>query len=233
MAGTYSRVVKASSITGGVSNCIELPMPARGMLDRLILKQTDGTDVDFDYTVYNRKGACPTGNDLHVNAGTIASVASNSGDAQFTITHDQFEPYGYRLQVGDKLWIKGLSSAYNSAANGNTPHTILSVDNAAGTLISTNFSYAGASTDGYWQDNDPKVFPIHDPTMHLVMSGNTGTAGNASANFDMNRVYENDDNQDVTKRTQATALWLDLQPAGVATGLKFEVAYTVNVEFIF
>jgi len=232
MAGTYSRVVEAA-VTGGISNCIELPMPPRGTLDRLILKQTDsGTKYDFDYTVYNRKGACPTGNDLYVNAGTIASVASNSGAAQFTITHDQFEPYGYRLQVGDKLWIKGLSSAYNSAANGNTPHTILSVDNAAGTLISTNFSYAGAATDGYWQDNDPKVFPIRDPAMHLVVTENTGTAGNVSANFDMNRVYENDDNQDFTKRTQATSLWLDLQP-GTSGSQTFEVAYTVNVEFMF
>ena len=49
MAGTYSRVVETAT-TGGVSNCVELPMPARGTLDRLILKQTDGTDVDFDYT---------------------------------------------------------------------------------------------------------------------------------------------------------------------------------------
>ena len=34
MAGTYSRVVEAS-VTGGVSNCIELPVPPRGVLDRL------------------------------------------------------------------------------------------------------------------------------------------------------------------------------------------------------
>ena len=230
MAGTYSRVVEATT-TGGVSNCIDLPMPARGTLDRLILKQTAGADVDFDYTVYNRKGACPAGNDLHVNAGTVVSIGNNNG-SQFTITHDQFEPYGYKLQVGDKLWVKGVSpSGYNSTG-GNGPHTIVSVDNAAGTLITTNFSYIGAGLYGYWQDNDPKVFPIHDPTMHLVMAENTGTSGNASANFDMNRIYENDDNQDFTKRTQATSLWLDLQPAG--SGSKtFEVAYTVNVEFKF
>ena len=65
MAGTYSRVVEAS-VTGGVSNCVELPVPPRGVLDRLVVKQTDGTLEDFDFIVYNRKGACPTGNALHV-----------------------------------------------------------------------------------------------------------------------------------------------------------------------
>ena len=229
MAGTYSRVVEASSITGGVSNCIELPMPARGTLDRLILKQTSGTGVDFDYTVYNRKGACPAGNDLHVNAGTVTAVVSNglSQKCKLTYTHDQFEPYGYSLQVGDTIYIKGTNvSAYNVV------HTIQKVVDA--TTVETNVGYSsGITTNGLWQDSIPKVFPRHDPTMHLVMTEATGTAGNTSANFDLNRVYENDDNQDVTKRTQATALWLDLQPAGVATDLEFEVAYTVNVEFIF
>jgi len=77
MSGTYSRVVETTA-TGGVSNCIALPMPARGTLDRLIVKQTDsGSKYDFDYTVYNRKGACPTGNDLHVNAGTVTAVVGN------------------------------------------------------------------------------------------------------------------------------------------------------------
>jgi len=225
MAGTYSRVVEATT-TGGVSNCIDLPMPARGTLDRLILKQTTGTDVDFDYTVYNRKGACPTGNDLHVNAGTVTAVVTNGGQAKLTITHDQFEPYGYTLQVGDVIYVKGTNvTAYNVI------HTIASVDSA--TEVTTDISYSSAiTTNGLWQDSVPLVFPRHDPTMHLVMAENTGTSGNASANFDLNRVYENDDNQSFTKRTQATSLWLDLQPAG--SGSKtFEVAYTVNVEFIF
>ena len=227
MAGTYSRVVETTT-TCGVSNCIDLPMPPRGTLDRLILKQTTGTDVDFDYTVYNRKGACPTGNDLHVNAGTITSIINSGGNAQLSLVHSQFEPYGYKLEVGDTIWVKGTNpSTYSGMA-----HTIASVDNADGTLVTTDISYTGAATGGYWQDNEPQVFPRHDPTMHLVMAENTGTSGNASANFDMNRVYENDDNQDFIKRTQATSLWLDLQPAG--SGSKtFEVAYTVNVEFTF
>ena len=68
--------------------------------------------------------------------------------------------------------------------------------------------------------------------MHLVNASVTGTSGNASASFDLNRTYENDDNQDFTKRTQAQALWLDLVPGG--SGAKtFEVAYTVNNEFKF
>ena len=226
MSGTYSRVVEAS-VTGGVSNCIELPVPPRGILDRIVVKQTDGASEDFDFIVYNRKGACPTGNDLHVNAGTVTAVTSTpSTKCKLTHTHDQFEPYGYSLQVGDTIYVKGTNvSAYNVV------HTIQKVVDA--TTVETNVGYSsGITTDGLWQDSVPKVFPRHDPTMHLVASGTTGTAGNASANFDMNRTYENDDNQDFTKRTQAQALWLDLVPGG--TGAKtFEVAVTVNVEFMF
>jgi hypothetical protein len=226
MSGTYSRVVEAS-VTGGVPNCIELPMPPRGILDRFIVKQTDsGTPVDFDFIVYNRKGACPTGNDLHVNAGTVTAVVTNGGQAQLTITVTQVYPYGYKLKVGDVIYVKGTNvSAYNVV------HTIQSVE--SDTEVTTDISYSSAiTTDGLWQDSVPGVFPRRDPTMHLVNASTTGTAGNASANFDMNRVYENDDNQDTTKRTQATALWLDLIPGGSGSQT-FEVAYTVNVEFMF
>jgi hypothetical protein len=228
MSGTYSRVVETTA-TGGVSNCIALPMPARGTLDRLIVKQTDsGSKYDFDYTVYNRKGACPTGNDLHVNAGTVTAVVANGlpQKCKLTITHDQFEPYGYSLQVGDTIYIKGTN-----VPTYNVVHTIEKVVDA--TTVETNVGYSsGITTNGLWQDSIPKVFPRHDPTMHLVASETTGTAGNASANFDMNRVYENDDNQNVIKRTQATSLWLDLQP-GTSGTQTFEIAYTVNIEFIF
>lgn len=227
MSGTYSRVVEAS-VTGGVSNCIELPVPPRGILDRIVVKQTDGASEDFDFIVYNRKGACPTGNDLHVNAGTVTSIGTNGGATQLTIVIDQVYPYGHVLAVGDEIYVKGTDvAAYNIV------HTVTSIDNAGGTLITTSgVAYSSAGTGGYWQDNTPQVFPRHDPTMHLVSASTTGTAGNASANFDMNRTYENDDNQDFTKRTQAQALWLDLVPGG--TGAKtFEVAVTVNVEFMF
>jgi hypothetical protein len=225
MSGTYSRVVEAS-VTGGVSNCIELPVPPRGVLDRLVVKQTSGSDVDFDFIVYNRKGACPAGNDLHVNAGTVTAVVTNGGKAKLTITVDQVYPYGYKLKVGDVIYVKGTNvAAYNVV------HTIAEVN--SDTEVTTDISYSSAiTTDGLWQDNVPQVFPRHDPTMHLVAASTTGTAGNASANFDMNRTYENDDNQDFTKRTQAQALWLDLVPAG-SGAQTFEVAVTVNVEFMF
>lgn len=226
MSGTYSRVVEAS-VTGGVSNCIELPVPPRGILDRLVVKQTDsGTPVDFDFIVYNRKGACPAGNDLHVNAGTVTAVVTNGGQAKLTITVDQVYPYGYKLKVDDVIYVKGTNvAAYNVV------HTITEVN--SDTEVTTDISYTSAiTTDGLWQDNVPQVFVRHDPTMHLVAASTTGTAGNASANFDMNRTYENDDNQDFTKRTQAQALWLDLVPAG-SGAQTFEVAVTVNVEFMF
>ena len=225
MGGTYSRVVEAS-VTGGEANCIELATPPRGALQRLIVKQTSGTDVDFDYVVYNRKGACPSAYDLFVNGGTVTAVTDNGGQAQLTITHDQSYPYGHELAAGDKIYVKGTNvSGYNVV------HTISSVDST--TQVTTDIAYsAGITTNGLWQDSEPQVYSRSDPSMHIVNESTTGIAGNASANFDMERTYENADNQDVTARRLKTALWLDLQPAG--TGAKtFEIAYTTDVDYDF
>jgi len=226
MGGTYSRVVEAT-VTGGVSNCVELPVPPRGVLERVIIKQTSGTDVDFDFVVYNRKGACPTGIDLHVNGGAVTAVADNGGDAQLTLTTTQTYPYGYDLAVGDKIYVKGTNvAAYNVV------HTVASVDST--TQVTTDITYSSAiTTNGVWQDSEPQVYNRNDPTMHIVNESTTGTAGNASANFDLERTYENADNQDITARRLATALWVDLQPAGSEADIKYEIAYTADVQYDF
>jgi hypothetical protein len=225
MGGTYSRVVEAS-VTGGVSNCIELNTPPRGSLQRLIVKQTAGTDVDFDYVVYNRKGACPSASDLFVNAGAVTAVANNGGDTQLTLTTTQTYPYGYDLAVGDKIYVKGTN-----VPGYNVVHTIVSVDST--TQVTTDITYSSIiTTSGVWQDSEPQVYSRNDSAMHIVNESTTGIAGNASANFDMERTYENADNQDVTARRLATALWVDLQPGG--SGDKtFEIAYTTDVDYDF
>lgn len=225
MAGTYSKTVEAA-VTGGIANCIELPMPPHGILDRIIVKQTAGAAVSYDFKVYARKGACERAADLYVNAGGVTAVANNGGQVQLTLSQDQYYPYGYELAVGDELYVKGTNvSGYNLV------HTIQSVDSA--TEFTTDISYtSGITTDGIWQDSVPKVYPRRDPVMSLVLDTVSGTSGNASANFDIERAYENEDNQDVTKRTAKTALWLDLTPAG--SGDKtFEIGYTTEVEYNF
>lgn len=225
MAGTYSKTVEAS-VTGGIANCVELPMPPHGILDRLIIKQTSGVDVSFDFKVYSRKGACERAADLHVNAGEVTAVADNGGQAQLTLTQTQYYPYGYELAVGDKLYVKGSNvAAYNVV------HTIQSVDSA--TEFTTDISYtSGITTNGIWQDSEPQVYARREPDMFLVLDTTSGTSGNPSKSFDIERAYENEDNQDVTKRTAKTALWMDLTPGG--TGSKtFEIGYTTEVEYNF
>jgi len=226
MGGTYSRVLEAT-VTGGVSNCIEIPVPPRGTLERVIVKQTSGTDVDFDFVIYNRRGACPTGIDLHVNGGAVTAVANNSGDTKLTLTTTQTYPYGYELAVGDKIYVKGTNvAAYNVI------HTIASIDST--TEVTTDITYSSViTTDGVWQDSDPQVYSRNDPSMHIVNASTTGTAGNASANFNMDRTYENADNQDITARRLTTALWLDIQPAGAESDITYEVAYTSDVQYDF
>ena len=226
MGGTYSRVVEAT-VDGGTSNCIELPVPPRGVLERVIVKQTSGTDVDFDFVVYNRKGACPTGIDLHVNGGAVTAVVDNGGSTKLTLTTTQTYPHGYTLKKDDVIYVKGTNvTAYNVV------HTIVSVDSA--TEFTTNVTYSsGITTDGVWQDSVPQVYKRNDPTMHIVNESTTGTAGNASAAFDLERTYENADNQDVTARRLATSLWVDLQPDGSEAAIKYEIAYTADVQYDF
>tara|TARA_R110002020_G_scaffold16515_11_gene58290 strand:- start:3234 stop:3914 length:681 start_codon:yes stop_codon:yes gene_type:complete len=226
MGGTYSRVVEAT-VTGGVSNCIEIPVPPRGTLERVIVKQTSGTDVDFDFVIYNRKGACPSAIDLHVNGGAVTAVTNNGGSTQLTFTTTQTYPYGYDLAVGDKIYVKGTN-----VPGYNVVHTIVSVDST--TQVTTDIAYSAIiTTNGVWQDSEPQVYGRSDPSMHIVNASTTGTAGNASASFNMDRVYENADNQDVTARRLNTSLWVDLQPDGAEAGITYEVAYTSDVQYDF
>ena len=215
MATGYSNIV-SFSVTRGVKSCTALPMPPRGILERVILTQTSGTNTNATLNIYDRKGACYAGNDLNVTAsGIIDSVYNSSGAAGV----ETAQPH--HLLPGDTFVIKNATeAAYN------TTFTVVSVVNDY--QVITNVSYTNSEGAGaLWQT--PPSNPTTAPITHLVYTA-AKTGGSDYTEFDINRAYENKDNQSETMRTRASYLWLELVTTGAATTLTFEIAYTCRAD---
>ena len=212
MATGYSRVVEFSG-TSGTATCVELPAAPRGVLDRLIITQLSGTSAGGTVSVFDRKGACANANDLNVEeSGEVTSIADSGGSA--SITFDA----AHNLKVGDEIEIKGSSvSAYN------TTHTVTSV--TSDTVAVTDVAFTSGATGGFWQTLP--FLPTLNPVSHLVYSGSV-SSGSLQA-FDIDRGYENRDNQDEFRRARYSALWLEYTPDQNGT---FEVAVTTESDGI-
>ena len=212
MPSGYSRVTPFAGVTA-TPICVELPLPPRGTLDRIILTQLDGTPGAGTVNIYNRKGACVEEADLNVDeSGVVTTVVTGSGDAQVAFTAD------HNLKVGLTFEIKGCDvAAYN------VTHTVVTVVNA--TTVITDIAYTSDGTDGFWQTTPFNV--TNNPASHLVYSG-TIAAGSLQA-FDIDRGYENSDNQSETMRARYQALWAEVTPA--ETG-NYEIAATAEADAV-
>jgi hypothetical protein len=210
MSGGYSRTVSFAGVAGAPV-CVELPAPPRGVLDRLIVTQTTGTPGSGTVSVYDRKGACVGETDLNVaESGAVTSSANSGGFIAITFAAD------HNLKVGDTFEVKG-----HTAASVNTTHTVTSV--ASSTVVVTNISFVGVGTGGVWQTLP--FLPTANPASHLVYEG-TMSAGALKA-FDIDRGYENRDNQSSTMRARYQALWLEFTPANSGD---YEVAVTAETD---
>ena len=58
MGVVYSKTIEVT-VTGEEDNCVELPTPPRGILRRLVVKQTTGEMKGFELDIYSRGAACP------------------------------------------------------------------------------------------------------------------------------------------------------------------------------
>lgn len=215
MASNYSRTVPFSA-TGGVSVCVELPLPMQGALSRLIITQRSGVAVTAAFTLYDRKGACSVATDLNVTgSGTVVDVATSGGFAAITTSAT------HSLKIGNTLEVKGSSvAAYN------VTHTVTSVPST--TQVVTDIAFTAAGAGGYWQTSPYN--PTMSPVTHMVLT-DTKLDSADYISLVLDRPYENRDNQSITLRSRYAALWLSFLPAG--TGAKtWEVAYTSKVDDI-
>ena len=208
MAVGYSRIVEFSG-TASTKTCVELPACPRGLLEKLVITQLTGTAAGGDFNVYDRKGACANANDLNVSlSGGVTSVGNSSGQAQ--ITTDA----AHGLKVGDTIEVKGNTvSAYN------VTHTVTVV--VSETEVDTDIAYTSGGTGGLWQTSP--YMPTRNPASHVVFSGTVSSGSFANHNID--RGYENRDNQSETMRARYQALWLEYEPDQTGT---FEVAITTE-----
>jgi len=216
MSTSYSRTV-AFTANGNLTTCVELPLPPRGELDRVILTQTSGTAANAVFKIYDRKGACTVATDLNVTAsGGLDSVANSTGYCLVeTLT-------GNGLKIGDTIEIKGSNvSAYN------TKHTVTNI--VSSFQVVTDIAYtSSANSSGYWQTLP--FLPTLAPVSHLIMT-DTKQSNTDFVAFGLNRPYENRDNQSPVTRVRHSGLWLEITPAGSGTKT-WEISYTARANAI-
>lgn len=206
----YSRSISFSTTSSTV--CVRIPAPFRGKLTRLTLTQVSGTPVGGEFRIYDRKGACAAATDLNVRlSGVVSAITTNVSGCQvvFTDTHG--------LYVGDQFVIKGCSvSTYN------TTHTVLSVVN--GTTVVSNVAFSSNGAGGLWQT--PPFMPTRTPATHLILQEEVFP--NAPLyRLDLDRMYENRDNQNSTTRLASDSLWLEFVPSAGAGAATWELGYSV------
>ena len=222
MASEYSRVVAFSGNSNAIQ-ALELPAPSYGTLDRFIITQTipvGSTLGSGTFKVYDRRSACIGLTDLNVaNSGSIVSISNASG--QLTIVFNA----PHNLIQGVSFLIKDCDTA-----DYNITYTVVSVASTTSVIVSSGIT-GGSETTGVWQTIP--FNPRTSPPTSLVYSG-TVTAGTTFQAFDLNRGYENKDNQDINLRSRHTGLWLefiaDALDPNIALG--WEVAYTCQTNSV-
>lgn len=212
MPSGYSRIV---SFDGEAATpvCVELPVPPRGTLSRLILTQLTGTPGAGTVVIYDRKGACALETDLNVaESGEVSTVLTAGGQASVTFTAE------HNLKVGETFEIKGCTvAAYN------VTHTVTAVTSS--TVVVTDIAYVSNGSGGVWQTSP--FDPTRNPASHIVYTG-TIVAGSLQS-FDINRGYANSDNQSETMRTRYQALWAEVTPTQTGS---YEIAITAESDVI-
>jgi len=221
MASEYSRVVAFSGNSNAIQ-ALELPAPSYGTLDRFIITQTSPTSNTGSGTfkVYDRRSACIGLTDLNVaNSGSIVSISNASG--QLTIVFNA----PHNLIKGVSFLIKDCDTA-----DYNITYTVESVASATSVIVSSGIT-GSSETTGVWQTIP--FNPRTSPPTSLVYSG-TVTAGTTFQAFDLNRGYENKDNQDINLRSRHTGLWLEFTSASLGDEimLGWEVAYTCKTNSV-
>ena len=158
--------------------------------------------------------------DLNVaNSGSIVSISNASG--QLTIVFNA----PHNLIQGVSFLIKDCDTA-----DYNITYTVASVASTTSVIVSSEIEEEDETT-GVWQTIP--FNPRTSPPTSLVYSG-TVTAGTTFQAFDLNRGYENKDNQDINLRSRHTGLWLeftaDALDPNIALG--WEVAYTCKTNSV-
>jgi hypothetical protein len=194
---------------GTAVTCVELGVHARGTLQRLIVAKVSGTTLGGTVKIYDRRGACVGQPDLEVKSGAIVSLTDSSSFVRLT------SATAHGLGFGDRIEFKDAARVTYPGI-----HTVTA--KVSDTVVDLNVAYT-ANAAGIWQ-TEPWV-PTQLPQTHLILV-DTVSAEGEMVKFDLNRGYENRDNQDSISRRRSPSLWLEYTPAEGSGACVFHVAYT-------
>jgi len=231
MASGYSRTIDFTGLAG-VPLAIELPMPPRGVLERVVFTQISGDSITANCYIYDRRGACIAAGDLNViNSGVVTGIyETTTGIGGFlAIVTDE----AHNLVVGSVIEIKNSTEeSYNSL------QTVTIVYDA--TTVVTDKVYLGDDTNSLllWQTMpfEATTRPVTHLMNYFVSNGEGGGPGGAYVSFGIDQAYENKDNQSQTMRSRYSALWLEVlttanDPA-VEQPFRCQIAYTCRADTV-
>lgn len=134
MGVPYSNSYEFADLASGEDHCLQLRVPPRARLNRLIVKQTAGSADGFEFDLYDRKAACPGVSqesceegdeafdpDIHQIMDTVTVSMSNTSSKQFGLVL----PYRNRDSLCDGLHASTRPALYlRLNLSGSGPKTV-------------------------------------------------------------------------------------------------------------
>jgi hypothetical protein len=192
---------------------VQLGVPTYGRLSRVALSLESGTITGGTLYIYDRKGACQNQLDLNTEASGSAAVADAGGLVQVTTAAP------HNLLPGAVIEFKGeLRSEYPSL------YTVAAIPDATTFVLDTPY-VVPANPTGLWQT--APFFPTLNPINHLILV-ETITATGQLLLPEINRAYQNRDNQVELLRQMTPALWLEYVPQAGSDPAVFQFSFTTQ-----
>jgi len=198
---------------GVAPTCAQLGVPTYGRLSRFALSLGVGTITGGTLYIYDRKGACQNELDLNTKASGFATIANAGGLVQVTA------PVDHRVYPGDMVEFKGPPRAEYPAV-----YQVLTIPSSTVFVLDTPY-VAPADPLGLWQT--APMFPTLNPINHVVVVEAVPATGELLL-LELNRAYQNRDNQNELLRQMTPALWLEYIPQGGSGAATFQFSYTTQ-----
>lgn len=201
---------------GVTPTCVEVGVPRQGRLARIALSLQSGSLTGGTLYLYDRKGACQDQLDLNTDASGFAEIADAAGLVEVTT------PVPHGILPGVIVEFKGPPRAEYPLL-----YTVVAIPSETTFVLDTPY-VAPADPLGLWQTKP--LFPTLNAINHLVVVESIPVSGELWV--ELNRAYQNRDNQSEKLKQLTSALWLEYVPQVGSAPAVFQFSYTTQTHAI-
>lgn len=198
---------------GITPTCVQLGVPTYGRLSRIALSLESGTITGGTLYIYDRKGACRDQLDLNTKAAGFAAIADSGGLVEVTT------PAPHGILPGTIIEFKGAPRAEYPLL-----YAVSAIPSPTTFVLDTPY-VVPADPLGLWQT--APLFPTLNAINHLVVLETIPVSGELLL-LELNRAYQNRDNQNELLRQMTPALWLEYVPQVGSDPAVFQFSHTTQ-----